>query len=158
MFDQLVKYHVILPAPRGAWAWIASTFRGQIANITCGPRNPAAQAGALMRALTLGEGRAVVACPRGYPEEFSGWAVGMHGALLFAYVRHPLRRQGIGLELIGSVTPDDVPVVRAAYWTEDAEGMSRHGIPIAYDFRAHQALLAFVRGPEACKHRAAVAA
>jgi GNAT superfamily N-acetyltransferase len=152
------RHHTVIAAPPGALAWIAGSFEGQIARIPCGPRNTHEQADALIRMIRLGKAQAMVATPRGYPDDWSGWAVGAGGALLFAYVRAPLRRHGIGLELIGAVTPESANSVHVAYWTNDVDGMSRHGIPLLYDIRAYQALLDHVRGPARKRTRAAKAA
>lgn len=157
--EDLSRYHEIIKAPRSALEWIAGTFYGQIQRIpSFVPSHPAAQSDALVRMIQTGDATAVVAVPRGHPDDFSGWAVGLRGALVFAYVRRVLRRHGIGAELMGSVTPADSSAIHCAYWTTDAEGMCRHGMPLVYDIFAYQALLAFVRGPGRSRTKAAVAA
>ena len=135
-----------LPATPESWAWIDDTFGWRLREMTCGPRDVGAQVAALHRVLFTGAGTALVSSPIGYPDEWTGWAVGLGGSLVFAYVREEFRKQGIGHRLIVRSTQGQP--VHVAYWTEDAEEMQAHGYPIAYDIRAYQALLAFVRGPE----------
>lgn len=146
MSDTLAKHCTYIAAPAQAHQWIMESFRGQLVrNTPGGPRDSAGQARALVRAIRCGAAKAMIAVPRGEPDAWLGWAAAMGGALMFAYVRHGLRHGNIGTELIGSVT-DGTPI-DVAYWTKDAIGMARHGVPLRYSIDAYQALLSFVRGP-----------
>jgi GNAT superfamily N-acetyltransferase len=72
-----------------------------------------------------------------------GWALGLDGALLFAYVSADFRLQGLGAALMTTVAPD--APVRVAFWTRDAESMRAHGFPIEYSIDAFRALCGYVR-------------
>jgi len=47
---------------------------------------------------------AVVATPAGDSNELLGWAIGMRGALLYAYVRFPYRRSKLGFHRLGTAS------------------------------------------------------
>lgn len=146
MTDRLCNHCDVIPAPPAAWHWMRATFRGQIHELEGGPGVLAQQqTHALYRILQTGAGRAVVVSPRGHVDDWLGWALGLDGFVLFAYVRDWCRRQGLGAQLLCTLT-DAVPV-GVAYWTPDAAGMADARFPIRYEIRAYQALLSFVRGP-----------
>lgn len=102
----------------------------------------------LRRALLDPDVKTAVATPRGKRDELLGWAVGLRGALLYAYVRFPYRMSKIvkhvGDSLIREVCCPDVGV-RAALWTLDASRMAAHGYPIRYDLDAHNAFRQLAR-------------
>ena len=146
MADRFADHFDVLAAPRAALPWILETFRGQLERIDGGPRECAGQQKrALGRIVHTGAGAAAIIVPRGYPDDFAGWAVELNGALAFAYVRLDLRRQGLGSRLLCEL-PLRLPL-SCAYWTDSAEAMACGGFPIHYDIHAYRALLAFVRGP-----------
>lgn len=94
----------------------------------------------LKRALIDPGAMTAIATPKDSWDEFLGWAVGLDGALLYAYVRFPYRMSQIvrhvGDSLIRRVA-GDAGGVRAALWTLDASRMAGHGYPIRYDLDAH---------------------
>lgn len=145
MTDRLCNHLDVIPAPPSSRPWILDSFRGQLSRLEGGPRECAAeQTHALARLVGWQAGTAVVAVPRGYADDFVGWAVELGGALLFVYVREVFRRQGVGSALMAAL-PLRLPV-EVAYWTADADAMAAAGFPIRYEIHAYRALLAFVRG------------
>jgi hypothetical protein len=144
MTDPLCNHCDVIPAPPAAWQWMRSTFRGHIHGLDGGPGVLARQqTSAFGRMLQTRAGRAVVAVPRGHDEDFLGWALGLDGYVVFAYVRDWCRRQGIGAQLLCALT-DEIPI-GVGYWTPDAAAMAAARFPIRYEIHAYQALLAFVR-------------
>jgi len=142
--DRLCNHCDVIPAPSAAWHWMRTTFRGRIHELEGGPGVLAQQqTQALCRILQTRAGRAIVIAPRGHNDDWLGWALGINGFVLFVYVRDCFRRQGLGAQLLCSLT-NAVPV-GVAYWTPDAAQMAGAGFPITYEIRAYQALLAFVR-------------
>lgn len=140
----------VISAPAAARPWIRDSFLFQLLEMDGGPRECAhEQKRALMRVLHLGAGACVIAVPRGYCDDFVGWALELNGSLAFAYVREPFRRQGIASAMLCEL-PVRLPLV-TAYWTDTAEAIAQAGFPIGYDIHAYRALLAFVRGKEPTK-------
>lgn len=94
----------------------------------------------LRRALIDPDASTAVATPKGEPDELLGWAVGLRGILLYAYVRFPYRQgkiiKRVGDTLIRMVANGETGY-RAAMWTLDASRMAAHGYPIRYDLDAH---------------------
>jgi hypothetical protein len=125
--------------PRG-YAFVFSTF-GDSLRHTDDARDIILLRNALQRALRDTDCAAVVATPASDNDELLGWAVGMRGALLYAYVRFPYRRSKLGFHrlgdrLISSVVGDGT--VPSALWTRDASQMAAAGYPIRYDLDAHE--------------------
>lgn len=102
---------------------------------------------ALMRALLDPEVRTAMATPHGKPDALNGWAVGLRGVLLYAYVRFPYRCSKIvphvGSSLIREVCDGDT--ICSALWTIDASRMAAHGFPIRYDLDEHSRFLQLAR-------------
>jgi GNAT superfamily N-acetyltransferase len=123
----------IVPARPGHLPWLLATF-GHYAQ---------AQTGAIERLLHGGLARAAVAVPRGYSDDLLGWAVALDESLLFGYVRAPMRRQGIGAQLVTALT--QAAPVPVAYWTPSVEAIAAHGFPVRYDIHAFRALCSYSR-------------
>jgi hypothetical protein len=123
--------------------WVFATFREQAAHLPLGSRHEAHELACALLRVARGPGLCAVAIPQGYPNEPLGWAVTLGRAVLFAYVRAPLRMHGIGVQMISELVKP-LPV-RVAMWTDDAEAIQQHGFPIEYDIHAFRALCTYVR-------------
>lgn len=145
MTSPLLSHVEVLPAGPQSWPWILDCFRRELSSIDGGPAQLAGiQTTALARILRSGVGRTVIIAPKGSTEEM-GWAVAVDGLLLFVYVRHVFRRQGLGAQLMCALT--DAAPIGVAYWTPEAESIAEHGFPLRYDIKAYQTVLAFTREP-----------
>jgi hypothetical protein len=152
MLDPILGAVDIVPATAEHHRWMFATFRAQLYAQMTEPRgaDPHRLACALMR-VARGPGRCLVAIPSGYPHQPLGWAIGLAGALVFAYVRQPLRLHGIGLQLTAALS-HDVPV-RLAIWTRDAEAIKKHGLSMDHDPNALWSLCAFARDTDRAQRR-----
>jgi hypothetical protein len=85
---------------------------------------------------------AIVAIPRGYPDDFVGWAAAFEGVLVFAFVRENLRRLGYARGMLAALGLDaPIPV---AYWTRDCSLMAAGGKPLFFDVPALDRLSSLV--------------
>ena len=128
------------PLTPTGYAFVFSTFGESLRHVG-GGYDIMLLRNALQRALRDVECSAVVATPAGDSDELLGWAVGMRGALLYAYVRFPYRRSKLGFHrlgnrLISAVVGDGT--IPSALWTRDASQMAAAGYPIRYDLDAHE--------------------
>jgi hypothetical protein len=128
------------PLTADGYPFVFSTFGESLRRAHDG-RDIALLRSALQRALRDVDCSAVVATPAGDANELLGWAVGMRGALLYAYVRFPYRRSKLGFHrlgdrLIGAVVGNGT--IPSALWTRDASQMAAAGYPIRYDLDAHE--------------------
>jgi len=128
------------PLAANGYAFVFSTF-GESLRHTEGGRDVMLLRNALQRALRDTDCAAVVATPAGDTDELLGWAVGLRGSLLYAYVRFPYRRSKLGFHRLGdrliSAVVGDGPIP-SALWTHDASQMAAAGYPIRYDLDAHE--------------------
>lgn len=145
MKDILANHMEVIPASHDAIPWVLETFLAQ-RHLVDGWAFARVQSSALKRIIMGRIGRAVVAVPIGYPDEFAGWTVEMDGGILYAYVRDQFRRQGIGMKMLTTVT-GTVPI-ELGYWTEDAEGMARKGLAVTPKQELYYKLLSFTRASD----------
>lgn len=143
MIDAILATVDVVPALPAHLPWVFSTFREQTARLPMISRREANDLACALLRVVRGPGRCAVAIPQGYPDDPLGWTVALGPAVLFAYVREPLRLHGIGVQMIADLV--DVLPVRVAFWTDEAEAIQRHGFAIEYDIHAFRALCAFVR-------------
>lgn len=143
MIDDILSTVDVVAALPSHLPWVFATFREQAARLPLGSRHEAHELACALLRIVRGPGLCAVAIPQGYANEPLGWAVSLDRAVLFAYVRAPLRQHGIGLQLVSELVKP-MPV-RVALWTDEAEAIQRHGFPIEYDIHAFRALCTYVR-------------
>lgn len=143
MTDTLANDIEVIAATRDAWPFILDSFRSSL--IRNGELHALAFAysAGLSRMLHQSAAHALLAVPIGHLDDYAGWLVHANGSVLYAYVRKPLRRNGIATKLIGSFT-ESAPV-GLAFWPPKAQAIADHGFPICYDEKAFELVLAFCR-------------
>lgn len=143
MVDEILSSVEVVPFLPAHAPWVLATFWRQLLRAEGVDADQAMQyADALARALR-GPARVYVATPRGYTDDAVGWAAGVGGAVVFAYVRRDFRRHGIATQLAGCLT--ERPPVRLAFWTDAADAIQVHGFPVEYDIHAFREFLRYVR-------------
>lgn len=88
---------------------------------------------------------ALIAVPKGHPDDLLGWALAIDGSLVFAYVRHIVRKRGIASALLlglGLSGQQPVPVV---FWTRACSRMAANGCPLFFDTDSLEAVTAMAQ-------------
>jgi hypothetical protein len=145
---ELFRSLVVVNAGREHMAWIGNSFVKSLCDSMGDGYDARMDRDAIGRAMRDPAATALVVAPVGSPDDFVGWAVGIGGAVVFAYVRYIHRRMGIGSNLMAMVT-DCLPPWRFCYWTRAISRMSVKGFPCLHDVDAHEKLLLKVKGNHA---------
>jgi hypothetical protein len=136
------------PATRVHQAWMFDTFTRSLCDSMGDGYDARMDRDALGRAMRDPAATSLVVTPGSSADDFVGWAVGIGGAVVFAYVRYCHRRMGIGSNLMAMVT-DSLPPWRFCYWTRAISRMSVKGFPCLHDMDAHDELILKVKGNHA---------
>lgn len=143
--------------PEAHGAFVAGTFRASLQdNLPWSLGDVKPHRVTLTHVLRSPKAQALVAVPKGHPDDLLGWAAAYDGALVFAYVRHIVRKRGIATALMEALGLRDerfaIPVV---FWTRACSRIAADGRALFFDTDTLEAISAMAKkkGDRACESR-----